>query len=269
VSTQPNAGENLNAPIENARLESSQGIRRRSLTYQDVVTYALSSLGFPVVEVEAETQQLQAFVSRTLDEYNRWKPIHKTNVLTGVTSTINAYNLRDLNQPFGRGIIDVQIVSQQQFFSPISGVFALGIPHPISHLSPDQYDLALHYIKAAREIYSSEPDWIWEEPVLWLYSPTGYGGPFQAAYIYAQDGAGFEDVPQEDHNWVKDYFMNLLKRAVGEARGKFAGIPGPSGQAIRGERMIQEASDELKRLVEDIRIRGAALAPPFGLTRGY
>jgi hypothetical protein len=266
---QANDGYNLNRHPENVQRGENQGIRRRYLKKEDVFANAFSQMGFPVMNVEIEPVQCEVLWERVLDEYNRWLPAQKLDVLTNVSSAINKYNLETLNKPFGRGIYDIKFVSQQEFFSPISGVFALGIPHPISHLSPDQYALALQYIKVARKIYSSEPDWQWEEPILWLYSPTGYGGPFHAAYAYFQDSSSAEDIPQDDHGWVKDYFLALLKIAVGEARGKFPMLPGPYGQQIRGSEVTTEGQQEKLRLEDQIQTRSYARVPPFGLVGGY
>jgi hypothetical protein len=263
------SGANANRHPANVQREDSQGIRRRHLSRKDLIEYSLVSLGFPVVEVEVQENVFDVFEDRTLDEYNRWMAPYKYEVLTNVSSTINKYDLETLNKPFGRGVVDVQILSKENFFSPISGVFALGIPHPISHLSPDQYDLALRYIKMARQVYSSAPDWLWEEPCLWLYSPTGYGGPFQASYCYTADCSKWEDIPQRDHGWCKDYFAASVKKTVGETRGKFQGLPGPFQQALRGENMVKEATEALDALTMSMQQRSYARVPPYGLTGGF
>jgi len=128
--------------------------------------------------------------------------------------------------------------------------------------------LALTYIKKAREIYSASDDWEWEEPVLWLHSTSSFHGPHQVAYTYYQDISRFEDVPTPEQGDVKDYFMNLMKRTVGEIRGKFGTVPGPGANSIRGSEMIQQANDELRRISTDWQKRSIALVPPYGPARG-
>ena len=221
------------------------------------------------MKVEAEDAQMGVFLQHALDEYNNWRPVEKFDVLDSVTSAINRYDMRSLEKPFGRGIVRVQIGTKENFFSPISGVFALGIPHPISHLSPDQYDLALRYIKTARKVYSSQPDWEWEEPVLWLYAPTGYGGPFVAAYTYYQDAIGPEDIRQPDYRWFKEYFYNLVRRAVGEARGKYSTLPGPQGFSMNGNDMVKAAEDALEKLSKELENKSYADSPPLGPSGEY
>lgn len=255
---------NLNRHAENAKFESTPGIRRRVMTRERLMNYAMAQLGFPQVTVEIDPIQEGVLFEMLLDEYNRWLPLEKHDVVETVSSGQNFYNLNDLNRPYGRGITEVRVVSKENFFSPISGVFALGIPHPISHLSPDQYDLALRYIFTAKKVYSSEPDWLWEEPVLWLYAPTGFGGPFTAAYSYSQDAIDTQDIPQEDWSWCMRFFYNLVKLAVGEARGKFGTIPGPAGQELRGVDLAKEASEALDKLSEEIESKSYARVPPLG-----
>lgn len=256
--------QNQNTHPQNAKFENTSGTRRRVLTLDRIQSYALAKLGFPNVDVEIADLQFGEAWEKTLDEYNRWVPIEKNDVLTTVSSTRNQYDLRALNKPYGRGLIDVRIASKDKFFSPISGVFALGIPHPISHLSPDQYDLALRYIFTSKKIYSSEPDWEWEEPVLWLYAPTGFGGPFIAAYKYSQDVSAPEDLPQEDWSWVLDYHFNQVKEMVGEARGKHGTVPGPQGNPIRGSEMVAEAQARQRELEAQMESKSYARTPPLG-----
>ena len=258
--------KNLNAHPPNARNENTPGIRRRALTRARLESFSLAKLGYPKVDVEITSLQFNEVWEKVLDEYNRWLPLEKQDVITAVSGSVNRYDLSEavLNKPFGRGITDVRIASKEEFFSPISGVFALGIPHPISHLAPDQYDLALRYISTAKKIYSSEPDWLWEEPVLWLYAPSGFGGPFVAGYRYSQDIFAPEDFPQEDWSWTLDYFAALVKEMVGEARGKFGTIPGPDAQPIRGESLAAEARDRQKELEEQLESKSYCRVPPLG-----
>jgi hypothetical protein len=256
--------KNLNTHPANARNESTSGIRRRVLTRERVESYALASLGFPKVDVEITPQQFGEAWERTLDEYNKWLPLEKHDVITATSATVNQYDLLALNKPFGRMVTDVRIASKEEFFSPISGVFALGIPHPVSHLSPDQYDLALRYIFTAKKIYSSEPDWLWEEPILWIYAPSGFGGPFIAAYRYSQDSIDPGDVPQEDWGWVLDYNYNQVKKMVGEARGKFGVVPGPDSTPIRGAELADAAEEKLTELSQELEAKSYCRVPPLG-----
>lgn len=257
--------KNVNRAPQNAQKENTPGQRRRVLTPERLRHTAVARLGAPLIDVEITEEQFDLHWESTLDEYNRWLPLTKYDIIEGSSSTRNKYNLEDMNKPYGRGINEVRIVSREDFFSPISGVFALGIPHPISHLSPDQYDLALRYINASKKVYSSEPDWEWEEPILWLYAPTGFGGPFAASYQYSQDCVNPEDIPTHDWPWVIDYFSNLVKQAVGMTRRKFGSIPGPSEQQMDGAEMVSEATEALNELKSKIEITSYSRVPPTSL----
>lgn len=265
--SQPNEGQNLNTHTTGVQHEGSQGIRRRQMTETAVINYALVALGAPVVDIEVIREQMQPLLDRTFDEYNKWLPTFKEGILFGVSGNRQRYDLRELNVPFGRGVIDVRILTHRNFFNPVIGPLSLGIPTPITHLSPDQYATAIRYIKEAQKVYSSAPDWIWEEPVLWVYSPSTLAGPFEVAFTYSQDCSTFEEIPQRDHSWIKDYFMNLLKRTLGETRGKFGSLPGPGSLAVRGAEMVAEAAAELQRLEKELTMRSYALTPAYGLNR--
>lgn len=261
--------KNLNEWPVSAWFGTSSGGRRRHMTKEDVFEYALHSMGFPVVEVEVEAPQLNTFLQYTFDVYNKYKPALKMNVLKGVSSSINSYNLRELNVPYGSGVIDAVIVSRDQFFSPISGVFALGIPHPISHLSPDQYDLALRYINEAKKVYSSAFEWDWEEPILSAHAPAGFGGPFSIAYTYVAHAEVPNDIPAYDHSWFKDFFHAKVMEAVGEGRVKFDTVPGPFMQRLNGDKLLSRADDKLKELEKKIENESYAYTPPLGPSGKY
>lgn len=250
---------------ENVHFANQDGIRREALTEEDVLENTLALLGAPVVKVELRPAQFSVIMKRVLDEYNKWLPVYKLGVISGVSSSIQEYDFLELDAPYGRKVVDVAVVSKNQFFAPVSGVFALGIPHPISHLAPDQFDIALRYIGAAKKIYSSELDWEWQEPKLFLHAPASYGGPFDLAYQYLTTANEPNDVTEEDWGWFKDYHLALSKIVLGNIRGKFKSIPGPAGQDIRGSELIDEGKEEKKQLEEDIRSKSAARVPPLFL----
>lgn len=260
---------NLNEWPQSAMFGTSAGGRRKHMTKEDVFEYALHQLGFPVVEVEIEAPQLSSFLSLAFDVYNKFKPVLKMNVLKGVSSSINSYNLRDLNIPYGRGVVDAVVVSRDQFFSPISGVFALGIPHPISHLSPDQYDLALRYINEAKKVYSSTFEWDWEDPILLAHAPSGLGGAFSIAYTYVADAQVPDDIPAYDHAWFKKYFYSHVMLAVGEGRVKFDTVPGPFIQKLNGDLLVRRADEKIAALDLQIENESYAYTPPLGPSGKY
>lgn len=261
--------KNPNEWPESAFFGTSGGGRRRHMTKEDVFEYALHAMGFPVVEVEVEAPQLNSFLSYCFDVYNKYKPALKINVLKGASSTVNRYDLREMNLPYGRGVVDAVIVSREQFFSPISGVFALGIPHPISHLSPDQYDLALRYINEAKKVYSSTFEWDWEEPYLWAHAPSGLGTPTSIAYTYVADAEVPDDIPGYDHAWFKSFFHAQLMQGVGEGRVKFDTVPGPFMQRLNGDLLLKRADAKIEKLEKQIENESYAFTPPLGPSGKY
>ena len=55
------------------------------------------------------------------------------------------------------------------------------------------------------------------------------------------------------NTWLKGYTLALCKHIVGEAREKFAGIPGPSsGTTLNGQALKSEANEEMKQLMVDL-----------------
>ncbi len=254
---------NANKHGNHARREDNPGNRRKILTHEKLQSHAIHRLGYPHVDVEITAEQFEDVWERTLDEYNRWLPTVKFDILNA-TGGRQKYDLEALNKPFGRGVFYATPVTREDFFSPISGVFALGIPHPISHLSPDQYDIALKYIDESKKVYSSDFDWEWQEPVLWAFSPSGFGGPVSIAYQYHTDAENPEDVNAEDRGLVKEYYFNLVKEMVGYARRKFGAVPGPNSLNLDGGELVSEAQAKIEKLEEDMQSKSYGRVPPIG-----
>lgn len=62
--------------------------------------------------------------------------------------------------------------------------------------------------------------------------------------------------------WVQDYAYSFAKRIVGEARSKFASIPGPQGGTqLNGDALKQEAQAEMEKLEEDLKTYVDGSAP--------
>lgn len=55
--------------------------------------------------------------------------------------------------------------------------------------------------------------------------------------------------------WLKDYALAQSKMMLGEARRKFASIPGPGGgTTLNGEQLVQDAVNEMTQLEEDLKM---------------
>jgi hypothetical protein len=258
------AGENLNTWRNTPQHDGVEGERRRQLTADKVITHALVSLGAPLSEIEADPLTYQVWMDKTLDLYNKYMPtLRYGSFIPGAQQFSGTYNFDQLQLPYGRGVVDCKMVTREQFFSPVSGVFALGVPHPISHLAPDQYSLAIRYIRSAQSVYSSTFEWEWQEPVLYVHAPGFVAGPSELAYRYMAEATKPEDVPSEDHQWFKDYFLACLQESVGRVRRKFSSTPGPASMQLDGSEMVQEAREDKQRLESEIRDRSHALVVPL------
>lgn len=72
------------------------------------------------------------------------------------------------------------------------------------------------------------------------------------AYNYKPDYSLLKD--QYSYPWLLDYTEALCKKALGEAREKFATIAGPGGGTVlNGGALKAEANADIERLIEDLR----------------
>lgn len=228
----------------------------------DLKVWVKVMLGEPRISVELTNLALNAAITITLDEYNKWLARRKMDVIDPVFSGIQSYNLKELKKPFGRGITKIDFTEREQFFSPVGGVFSLGIPTPIAQRSLEQFDIALRYIETARRVFSSEPGHLWEEPILFIFAPEGFGIPLRATYTYYEH-VRIGELPDYHHNWIRKYALAWSKIALGHVRRKFNSVPGPQGGDINldGAELVTEGNDATQRLEEEIMKISHAVEP--------
>lgn len=243
-------------------LKASGFSREHRDAMADVKVWVRVMLGAPRVSVELMDVSLDAALTITLDVYNKWLARRKMNVIDPVFSGIQSYNLRELDLPFGRGVRHVEFTEREQFFSPVGGVFSLGIPTPIAQRSLEQFDIALRYIEMARRVFSSEPGHLWEEPILFIFAPEGFGVPLRATYTYYEQ-VRIGEVPDYHHDWIRRYCLAWSKIALGHIRRKFNSVPGPQGGEISldGGELVTEGNEETQRLDEEIMKVSHAVEP--------
>ena len=60
-------------------------------------------------------------------------------------------------------------------------------------------------------------------------------------------------------SWLKHYTTALIKKQWGTNLKKFSGMQLPGGVTIDGDKIYQEAKDEIRELEEDLRNKSAPL----------
>ncbi len=109
--------------------ENTRG-RSLPLTRETLISFVEGMLGAPQIQLEVSSQSYTSALDITLGIFNTSYPRVDHGIINPVNPAIKEYNLRELGKPFGRGISDVSLTEQSQFFSPVGGVFSLGIPKP-------------------------------------------------------------------------------------------------------------------------------------------
>ena len=111
-------------------------------------------------------------------------------------------------------------------------------------------DFSDNYYRAGNVIYAGEK----QEQV---YGQTRYENP----QLYARVGSGeivtnlyqnTNDQSAFDNRWLKDYSTALTKEVWGQILSKHQGMSLPGGVQIDGNRLIQEAKEEIQNLREEL-----------------
>lgn len=122
---------------------------------------------------------------------------------------------------------------------------------------------SLQYVEMAKRILNAERNWIYfphpKNFLLLLPNPKGGG---KAVIEYKKTCVNIQQLSERDHEFVRRYALAWAMRDLGMIRTKYAVWPTSQGQTqLNGERLLQLADEEMKRLEEDLYL--SAMPMPF------
>lgn len=125
------------------------------------------------------------------------------------------------------------------------------------------YTQTLMYVEQAKRVLGADFNWRQEGRYLWV-SPVPKASGFYAIQ-YKTNRFKVESLNERDHDLVKRYALAKAKNDLGRIRSKYNEYPGAQGPVtLDGERLMQEAAEEIKQLEIEI----AASAYPIGFIHG-
>jgi hypothetical protein len=261
-------------------------VPRNTLTTDVIEDEVKKALGGSQVEVELGEDDFDKCLKDCVRLYNRTRPGHG-RIAIPVTPQQKKYG--PLNSwppgapttaltipPTIQGIVRGQFVTNQ---APVTDPFDTinnGIGRVLSGQGTPfgEIDQQLQYIKTARVVASSDPDWqqAWEGDQFWIYvdiarTPVLFAAEYTFHFTPDDDKlSGVSMIPDGDTDFLVGFVLARAKQILANVRGKFQGVVNEEGATdpIDFEELRQEGKDEEAEWTEELKKRRRPLIPVIG-----
>ena len=232
--------------------------------------YCLRRLGFPVIEINIDDDQIQDRIDDALLYYQdyHFDGLQKVYYIKAIDQTDINNKYLDLTQAKDRANNALEITGVTRIF-PVTdsqssvNMFDLRYQLRLNELydftsaSYINYTLTQQHLRSLEIMFSGEVpirfvrnmqrlyiDWAWG------YSEAPLGTKVIAECYAIVDPEQYGRVWND--RWLKEYATTLIKIQWGANLKKFAGIQLPGGVSLNGNVIFDEAMDEKKRLEQEM-----------------
>jgi len=250
------------------------------LTEKNIKKRIETRLGSSGVLIELEDDDIKEVILDAIELYNQIRPAKRRAGIQTSTQQ-SRYVIVDVNGatnfPGIAGIVDVQFITrrtqpaQVDPFDPFDTALAGVTLGSGSGETYGEIAQRLMYSEDAARIVDSEPEWesMWEgaELILYLAIPRSHiqAGMEYSVYYAADNNTdnGMQLIPNGDVEILIRYMTAVAKTILGRVRVKHGGTVNPEGgvDEIDGAALLQEGSEEVNSIREEMERRRAPLAP--------
>jgi len=236
---------------------------------KDFTDYCLRRLGFPVIEINVDRDQIN---DRVDDALQYWQDYHfdglqKVYYIKGIQQADIAQKYLDLSNSTDAGGNIMEIVGVTRIF-PITdsqasvNMFDLRYQLRLNELydftsaSYVNYTLTQQHLRSLELMFTGEVPIRFQRHMQRLYIDWSWGNDvYVGNTVIAEAYAAINpDVYTRVWNdrWIKEYATALIKRTWGNNLSKFAGLQLPGGVTLDGKTIYTEAVDEIERLEKEM-----------------
>jgi len=243
---------------------------------QDFKTYCLRRLGFPVIEINVDDDQVE---DRIDDALQYWQDYHfdglqKVYYIKGLQQSDIDQRYLDLSGSTDAQGNPMEIVGVTRIF-PVSdsqatvNMFDLRYQLRLNELydftsaSYINYTLTQQHLRSLEIMFTGEVPIRFQRHMQRLYIDWAWGdqeapvGTTVIAEAYAAINPDVYNLVWNDR-WLKEYATQLIKRSWGNNLSKFAGLQLPGGVTLDGKTIQKEATDEIERLEKEMEMNYGA-----------
>ncbi len=253
----------------------------RITSRNELIEYCLRRLGFPVVEINVDMDQIEdrvddAFKFYTEYHFDATERVYYVHEITAaditnqyievpdsllyITKMIGTDSLYGLDMPLG----DPKLTFDNSVINPLAGHAGYATSSVNDHAGSGQsfgltdYYLTMNNIELIKQILGGGGD----IPIRFnrhanrVYLDDNWEANIKEGYKIMLEGyaALDPDVFNDVYNdrWLQRYLTALIKQQWGMNLKKFEGIALPGGVTLDGRALYQEATDEIEKLEEEM-----------------
>ena len=233
---------------------------------QALIDYCLRRLGFPVIEINIDQDQID---DRIDDAIQYWQDYHfdglqkvyyiKTITQTEITNKyVNLSNVRDAANN-ALDIVGVTRIFPINDSQATINMFDLRYQLRLNELydftsaSYVNYTLTQQHLRSLELLFTGEVPIRFQRHMQRLFIDWAWGaseapaGAIMVIECYANIDASVYNKVWNDR-WVKEYATALIKRSWGNNLKKFSGLQLPGGVTLNGDKIYEEAVEEIRNL---------------------
>ena len=238
-------------------------------TRQDFENYCLRRLGFPVIEINVDDDQLE---DRIDDAIQYWQDYHfdglqKIYYIKRLDATDINNKYIDLTNVVDSANVPLDIVGITRIF-PLQdsqatiNMFDLRYQLRLNELydftsaSYVNYTLTQQHLRSLEMLFTGEVPIRFNRHMKKLFIDWAWGaseapsGTIVVAEAYACIDATVYNRVWNDR-WIKEYTTALFKRSWANNLKKFSGLQLPGGVTLNGDKIYEEAAQEIERLEKE------------------
>jgi hypothetical protein len=238
-------------------------------TRSEFKDYCLRRLGFPVIEINVDDDQIE---DRIDDALQYWQDYHfdglqKVYYIKKILQTDIDQKYLELSNSKDASNNAMEIVGVTRIF-PVTdsqasvNMFDLRYQLRLNELYDFTSASYINYTLTAQHLRSLEIMFTGEVPIRFqrhmqkLYIDWSWGHDVSIddvviAECYAVINPDVYTKVWNDR-WLKEYATALIKRTWGNNMKKFSGLQLPGGVTLNGDKVFQEATDEIERLEKEM-----------------
>ena len=232
--------------------------------------YCLRRLGAPVIEINVDDDQVEDRIDDTLQYWQdyHFDGLQKLYYVKKVTREDIDQKYLDLSNVTDSSNNSLDIVGVTRIF-PVTdsqssiNMFDLRYQLRLNELydftsaSYVNYTLTQQHLRSLELMFSGEVPIRFQRHMKQLHIDWAWGfseapvGTTVIAECYASINPEIYNQVWNDR-WIKEYATALIKRTWGNNLKKFAGLQLPGGVTLNGDKIYQEADDEIRALQEQM-----------------
>lgn len=237
-------------------------------TRQGLIDYCLRELGEPVVEINVDDQQVEDRVDEAIEFFRQYhydgvEKMYLKTVITQEDIDRKYIEVSDLVYGITRVFPVASGTSTSKSIFDLQYQLRLNDLYDLTSTSVVYYTQVMSHLALLDQTLNGHPIYRFNRLNNRLYIDTIWQEKMEVGnYILVECYRALDPATAPrmyGDSWLKHYTTALIKKQWGTNLKKFSGMSLPGGVTIDGDKLYQEAKDEIKELEEDLRNKSAPL----------